>query len=192
VRERRAQARVALTPQQTGGSTASETNLIDARLNRLKLEGTPRVKREKRQYAPPLSPIPAAADFSDFMIPMMGEGVDYGSLAQKMMDDLFGGEGGGGGRHEEEGGEGERGGQREARDRERRVERGDAVEVEGGEANVGVIGGGSADKHPEPESNPIPDLGIAFPTEGMLWALREEREDSDSDNEEGGERRGGG
>ena len=88
-RERRAQARAVLTPQPTGGS---ETNLIDARLQRLKLEGTPRPKRERRQPAPPLSPIPITTDFSDFIIPNMetSDGdVDYGTLAQRMMKDIF-------------------------------------------------------------------------------------------------------
>lgn len=116
-------------------------NLIDARLQRLKLEGTPRIKREKRIAAPPMSPIPLSADFSDFMLSMQHTGgsltggvasadptmltdqndsatggdafgpggmvgggerssfgssggggmVDYGSLARKMMDDLFAG-----------------------------------------------------------------------------------------------------
>lgn len=88
-RERRAQARAALTPQVTG---ASEKDLVDARMQRLKLEGTPRVKRTKRQMAPPLSPIPATTDLTDFMMPLattQGESVDYGTLAQKMMNDIF-------------------------------------------------------------------------------------------------------
>ena len=76
-----------MSPQPTGVSV--ESNLIDARLQRLKLEGTPRVKRERRAAAPPLSPIPASSDFSDFMLPSMGDESDYGSLAQKMLDDLF-------------------------------------------------------------------------------------------------------
>lgn len=89
-RERRAQARAALTPQTTG---ASEKDLIDTRMQRLKLEGTPRVKRTKRQPAPPISPIPATTDFSDFMLPTdktaePGD-LDYGTLAQKMMNDIF-------------------------------------------------------------------------------------------------------
>lgn len=87
-RERRAQARAALTPQTTG---ASDVNLIDVRLNRLKLEGTPRVKRERRQHAPPMSPVPATTDFSlsDFMIPQSGDGdFDYGTFAQRLMSDL--------------------------------------------------------------------------------------------------------
>ena len=87
-RERRAQARAALTPQTTG---ASDVNLIDVRLNRLKLEGTPRVKRDRRQHAPPMSPVPATADFSlsDFMIPQSGDGdFDYGTFAQRLMSDL--------------------------------------------------------------------------------------------------------
>lgn len=90
LRERRAAARAALTPQPTGASTSSENNLIDARLQRLKLEGTPRIKRERRQPAPPPSPLPANTDFSDFMLPNMGsQDVDFGSLAQKMMMNIF-------------------------------------------------------------------------------------------------------
>lgn len=123
-----------MSPQQTGMSTTSsigDNNLIDARLQRLKLEGTPRIKRERRMPAPPMSPIPLTADFSDFMLSMQhtggsgdpgsagvesadapggdafgpggmvgersslgsqnGGAVDYGSLARKMMDDLFAG-----------------------------------------------------------------------------------------------------
>lgn len=88
LRERRAAARAALTPQQTGGS---ETNLIDSRLQRLKLEGTPRIRRERRQPAPPPSPLPANMDFSDFMLPTsQSENVDFGSLAQQMMANLSG------------------------------------------------------------------------------------------------------
>jgi hypothetical protein len=73
--------------------------LIDARLQRLKLEGTPRVKREKRMPAPPLSPIPITDNYTDFMVPPAGPGpvtpgdgvgdVDYGTLAQRMMHDIF-------------------------------------------------------------------------------------------------------
>ena len=76
-----------MSPQTTG---ASEQDLVDARLQRLKLEGTPRVKRERRKPAPPISPLPDTADFSDFMIPQLndGESVDYGTLAQRMMMDL--------------------------------------------------------------------------------------------------------
>ena len=84
-REKRAQARAALTPQTTG---ASENNLIDARMQRLRLEGTPRVKREKRRPAPPLSPLPASTDYTEFMLPSQGD-LDYGTLAQKMMDNIF-------------------------------------------------------------------------------------------------------
>ena len=88
-RQRRAQARAALTPQPTG---SSETDMIDARLQRLKLEGTPRIKREKRRALPSVEPIPASADFSQFALPTLGDGaaeVDYGTLAQKMMNDIF-------------------------------------------------------------------------------------------------------
>lgn len=89
VRERRAQARAALTPQPTG---VSETNLIDARLQRLKLEGTPRPKRERRQPAPPLSPVPLTTEFLDFMLPAADPAaaeVDYETLTQKMMSNIF-------------------------------------------------------------------------------------------------------
>ena len=90
IRERRAQARAALTPQPTG---SSEKDLIDTHLKRLKLEGTPRVKRERRQPAPPISPLPATTDFSDFMLPSLSSNttgdVDYGTLAQRMMNDIF-------------------------------------------------------------------------------------------------------
>lgn len=90
LRERRAAARAALSPQPTGASTSSDTNLIDARLQRLKLEGTPRIKRERRQPAPPLSPLPVTTDFSDFMLPSVdSQNVDFGSLAQKMMLNIF-------------------------------------------------------------------------------------------------------
>lgn len=87
-RERRAAARAALSPQPTG---ASERDLVDARMNRLKLEGTPRVKRERRVAAPPLSPVSATTDFSDFMLPAMGTDgdLDYGTLAQRMMNNIF-------------------------------------------------------------------------------------------------------
>lgn len=87
LRERRAAARAALTPQATG---TSDTNLMDARLQRLKLEGTPRVKRERRMPQPPASPLPANIDFGDFML-SGGEDqtVDFGSLAQKMMMNIF-------------------------------------------------------------------------------------------------------
>lgn len=90
LRERRAAARAALTPQATGTSNKEpETNLIDSRLQRLKLEGTPRIRREKRSAAPP-SPLPAAADFSDLLLPSVDtENVDYGSLAQKMMMNML-------------------------------------------------------------------------------------------------------
>lgn len=90
LREKRAAARAALTPQATGSShKEAETNLIDSRLQRLKLEGTPRIRREKRSAAPP-SPLPAAADFSDLLLPSVdAENVDYGSLAQKMMMNML-------------------------------------------------------------------------------------------------------
>jgi hypothetical protein len=52
---------------------AMDPYLIDARMQRLKLEGTPRVKRTRRQMAPPLSPLPASADFSQFMLPEFGD-----------------------------------------------------------------------------------------------------------------------
>lgn len=68
--------------------------MMDARLQRLKLEGTPRVKRERRQPAPPMSPLPDTTDFTDFMIPSLtGQSntsdIDFGSVAAKMMDTLF-------------------------------------------------------------------------------------------------------
>lgn len=90
LREKRAAARAALTPQPTGASQKeAETNLIDSRLQRLKLEGTPRIRREKRSAAPP-SPAPAAADFSDLLLPSVdSDNVDYGSLAQKMMMNML-------------------------------------------------------------------------------------------------------
>lgn len=90
LREKRAAARAALTPQVTGASHKEpETNLIDSRLQRLKLEGTPRIRREKRSAAPP-SPLPAAADFSDLLLPSVdSQNVDYGSLAQKMMMNML-------------------------------------------------------------------------------------------------------
>jgi hypothetical protein len=41
--------------------------------------------------APPLSPLPASADFSQFMLPEFGDesNVDYGSMAQNLMNNLF-------------------------------------------------------------------------------------------------------
>lgn len=62
-------------------------------MQRLKLEGTPRVKRTKRQVAPPLSPIPATADYTDFGLPAISASQDpdlnYGSLAQSMLNNMF-------------------------------------------------------------------------------------------------------
>ncbi len=60
--------------------------MIDTKLNRLKLEGTPRIKRERRTPAPPLSPIPITSDFSDFMLPNFDG--DYGTLAKSLMDQI--------------------------------------------------------------------------------------------------------
>lgn len=59
-------------------------------MQRLKLEGTPRVRRTKRQPAP-LSPVPADTELADFMMPTTteGSGVDYGTVAQRMMNDIF-------------------------------------------------------------------------------------------------------
>ena len=87
LRERRAQARAALTPQPTG---KSEGDLIEARMNRLRLEGTPRIKRERRQHAPPISPLAADTDFADFMIPMgeNGQDFDFGTAAMKMLEGI--------------------------------------------------------------------------------------------------------
>jgi len=88
-RERRAQARAALSPQTTG---ASETNLIDHQMQRLKLEGTPRPKRERRTPASALSLLPITADYSDFMLSNRGlanSDMDLGSMAQKMMNGIF-------------------------------------------------------------------------------------------------------
>lgn len=87
LRERRAQARAALTPQATG---KSEGDLIEARMNRLRLEGTPRIKRERRQHAPPISPLAADTEFADFMIPMgeNGEDFDFGTAAMKMLEGI--------------------------------------------------------------------------------------------------------
>jgi cytokinesis protein len=61
--------------------------LIDARMNRLKLEGTPRVKRERRQPAPPISPLAAQTVFSDFLIPANGD-FDFGTAAMRMLEDI--------------------------------------------------------------------------------------------------------
>ncbi|KAK4683997.1 hypothetical protein P7C73_g6211, partial [Tremellales sp. Uapishka_1] len=100
VKERRAQARAALTPNVTGSSTMTETNLIDARLNRFKLEGTPRVKRERRQPMPPLSPVAIATDFSslNFMLPDLtgSSDFDFGGLANDMLRNIHGTGGTGG------------------------------------------------------------------------------------------------
>lgn len=88
MRERRAAAhaaRSALSPQVTG---APDTNLMDARLQRLKLEGTPRTKRERRTAAPP-EPLPASSDFSALTLSSLNGGFDIGSLAQKMMMTIF-------------------------------------------------------------------------------------------------------
>ena len=62
-------------------------------MQRLKLEGTPRVKRTKRQAAPPLSPIAATTDYTDFGLPSISASQDpdlnYGSLAQSMLNNMF-------------------------------------------------------------------------------------------------------
>jgi cytokinesis protein len=87
LRERRAAERQHFKAQQT--TAAAETDLIDARLQRLKLEGTPRIKRERRQPAPSLEALPANADLSDFMLPRdMSDVTDFGSLAQQMMANI--------------------------------------------------------------------------------------------------------
>lgn len=79
-RERRAQARAALSPQPTG---RSESDLIDARMNRLKLEGTPRVRRQRRQ-ASSLAP---ETVFSDFLVTSDGD-FDFGTAAMRMLEDI--------------------------------------------------------------------------------------------------------
>lgn len=68
----------------------SEGDLIEARMNRLRLEGTPRIKRERRQHAPPISPLAADTDFSDFMIPMgdNGQDFDFGTAAMRMLEGI--------------------------------------------------------------------------------------------------------
>lgn len=68
-------------------------------MNRLRLEGTPRIKRERRQHAPPISPLAADTDFSDFLIPMgeNGQDFDFGTAAMKMLEGIR--------RDNEEGGE---------------------------------------------------------------------------------------
>lgn len=185
MRERRAQARAALTPQATGGSSSSETNLIDARLQRLKLEGTPRVKREKRQVAPPMSPIPADLDFSDFMIPQMGNGVDYGSLAQKMMDDLFSVKLGPDSAEETQVGvDGERSGLEDVPEESLPLAEvaEEEEEDEDGADDPEQPEGSHADKRRSVTVSPG-ELG-SLPTEGMLWALREEQEEVLDDVEE--------
>jgi cytokinesis protein len=103
-RERRAAQRAAaLTPQVTGVSVASsigDRDPIDARMLRLRKEGTPRVKRERRQPAPPLSPglLSEFGDFPSTMPEQAFEGLDfdYGTLAERMMQDLGLGSGSGG------------------------------------------------------------------------------------------------
>lgn len=59
-------------------------------MNRLRLEGTPRIKRERRQHAPPISPLAADTEFADFMIPMgeNGEDFDFGTAAMKMLEGI--------------------------------------------------------------------------------------------------------
>lgn len=59
-------------------------------MNRLRLEGTPRIKRERRQHAPPISPLAADTDFTDFMIPMgdNGQDFDFGTAAMKMLEGI--------------------------------------------------------------------------------------------------------
>lgn len=59
-------------------------------MNRLRLEGTPRIKRERRQHAPPISPLAADTDFSDFLIPMgeNGQDFDFGTAAMKMLEGI--------------------------------------------------------------------------------------------------------
>ena len=63
------------------------------RMQRLKLEGTPRIKRTKRQAAPPMSPLAASTDFSDFGLPSLpvtqDEAFDYGNAAQGLLNELF-------------------------------------------------------------------------------------------------------
>lgn len=68
----------------------SEGDLIEARMNRLRLEGTPRIKRERRQHAPPISPLAADTDFSDFLIPMgeNGQDFDFGTAAMRMLEGI--------------------------------------------------------------------------------------------------------
>ena len=78
-------ARAALSPQPTG---SSDGNLMESRLQRLKIEGTPRVKRERRAAAPPLSPTNETMDFSDFMLPSV-EGDDFGGAAQRIYESIF-------------------------------------------------------------------------------------------------------
>lgn len=56
-------------------------------MNRLKLEGTPRVKRERRQPAPPISPLAAETVFNDFVIPANGD-FDFGTAAMRMLEDI--------------------------------------------------------------------------------------------------------
>ena len=59
-------------------------------MNRLRLEGTPRIKRERRQHAPLISPLAADTDFADFMIPMgeNGQDFDFGTAAMKMLEGI--------------------------------------------------------------------------------------------------------
>ena len=87
-RERRLAARAALSPQPTG---SSDGNLMESRLQRLKIEGTPRVKRERRAAAPPLSPTAETTDFSDFMLPSLdgAAGDDFGGAALRIYESIF-------------------------------------------------------------------------------------------------------
>ena len=89
IRRRRDEARAAkaLRAQPTGNSIT--TNLIDARLEKLRAEGTPRIKRPKRHAAPPVSPDPDTSEFPDFTFTGDSGDMDYGSLAQRMMNDIF-------------------------------------------------------------------------------------------------------
>lgn len=63
---------------------------MESRLQRLKIEGTPRVKRERRAPAPPLSPTAETTDFSDFMLPNLdGASDDFGGAALRIYESIF-------------------------------------------------------------------------------------------------------
>jgi cytokinesis protein len=63
---------------------------MESRLQRLKIEGTPRVKRERRAAAPPLSPTAETTDFSDFMLPSLdGASDDFGGAALRIYESIF-------------------------------------------------------------------------------------------------------